>query len=201
MKTYKVNEIFYSVQGEGLHAGEAAVFIRLSGCNLRCHFCDTRHNDGKFMTASEICDAVEKYTEYGCSLLVITGGEPTLQLDNDLVGSLQDMGFYVAIETNGTREVPTLVDWVTVSPKEAWCGESAKVVLHDCSELKIVYTSREEFEKFDLKRISANHLYIQPCDTGDAEKNKKILQEVVNYVKKNPEWKISIQTQKILNVR
>lgn len=198
MKRYKVNEIFYSVQGEGRHAGEAAIFIRLSGCNLKCSFCDTQHNEGTMMTAEQIAKEVSKYD---CALVVITGGEPTLQLDKALTDALHDAGKYLAMETNGTREIDGEIDWVTISPKRPFCGNVARLALRSCDELKVVYTNRETFESAPWLKFPSKLYYIQPCDTGNAEENARIIAEVVEYVKQNPEWKISLQTQKIINVR
>ncbi|MEF2643691.1 MAG: 7-carboxy-7-deazaguanine synthase QueE, partial [Paramuribaculum sp.] len=112
---YRVNEIFYSLQGEGFFTGSAAVFVRLSGCNRACAFCDTDHRAFTLMTADEIVAIASKYES---RFVVVTGGEPLLQLDDALVGALKAAGFFVAVETNGTLPVPQGVDWVTCSPKE-----------------------------------------------------------------------------------
>lgn len=189
----KVNEIFYSIQGEGFHAGEAAVFIRFAGCNLSCPFCDTNHHPFKEMTEDEICAEVEKYPS---RLVVITGGEPTLQLTASLVGKLHRLHRDVAIETNGTREIPNGVDWVTVSPKNDFVS-NGKPVIKRADEVKIVFDGTN----IPTKDICALHYYIQPCDTGDAERNKEILVQCVEFIKNNPSWKLSLQQQKILNVR
>ena len=189
----KVNEIFYSIQGEGFHAGEAAVFIRFAGCNLSCPFCDTNHHPFKEMTEDEICAEVEKYPS---RLVVITGGEPTLQLTASLVGKLHRLHREVAIETNGTREIPNGVDWVTVSPKNDFVA-NGKPVIKRADEVKIVFDGTNT----PTRDICALYYYIQPCDTGDAERNKEILAQCVEFVKNNPSWKLSLQQQKILNVR
>lgn len=194
----RVNEIFYSIQGEGFHAGEPAVFIRLSGCNLKCQFCDTEHQTFKEMTEDEICFEVAKYP---ARLVVVTGGEPTLQLTPSLVGALHRIWKEVAIETNGTNPIPCGVDWVTVSPKSPYVGEIGNPVVKVAQEVKVVMDG-EHWPKDLTFGISALHYYIQPCDTGDAGKNKRIIAECVEFVKKNPkQWKLSIQQQKILNVR
>jgi len=193
-KRYKVNEIFYSIQGEGYHTGQAAIFIRLSGCNLNCSFCDTTHQDGTMYTAEEICREIKDFPAH---LVVITGGEPSLQIDDELIERLHDTGHTVAVETNGTRPLPHTVDWITLSPKDMFC-KNAEPVLDHVEELKVVYDGMQ-FRTYDT--IHAKHRYIQPCDTGDMKKNCIINEKTVEFVKNNPQWKISLQTQKILKVR
>ena len=131
----KVNEIFYSLQGEGYHAGTAAVFVRLSGCNLQCPFCDTQHESGSEMTEDEIVAEVAKYP---ARLVVVTGGEPSLQLTRGFVNALHDVDKMVAVETNGTHRLPGNVDWITLSPKDAYLGDKAKPVLNYVDEIKVV---------------------------------------------------------------
>ena len=111
----KINEIFYSLQGEGYHTGTPAVFIRFSGCNLKCSFCDTQHEAGTLMTDDEIIAEVSKYPAV---TVILTGGEPSLWIDDALIDRLHEAGKYVCIETNGTRPLPESVDWVTCSPKQ-----------------------------------------------------------------------------------
>ncbi|MBR4506739.1 MAG: 7-carboxy-7-deazaguanine synthase QueE, partial [Bacteroidales bacterium] len=120
-----INEIFYSLQGEGYYSGTPAVFVRLSGCNLQCPFCDTQHGAGTEMSEEEIVDAVKCYP---ARHVVITGGEPSLQLTESLVDILHAAGKYMAVETNGTRPLPANVDWITLSPKSAFV-DGAEVVL------------------------------------------------------------------------
>lgn len=192
---YRINEIFYSLQGEGRHAGRAAVFIRFSGCNLKCPFCDTDFSTYKEMTADEICDIIREWRD--CGFVVLTGGEPTLQLDQALMDALHDEGFTVAMETNGTRELPCYVDWLTVSPKTAYV-ENGKTAVQSCSELKCVYDGEHEPQTYG---IIAEYLYVQPCDTGNEEKNAEIIAKCVEWVKEHPKWQLSLQQQKILNVR
>ena len=198
----KVNEIFYSLQGEGFNTGTPAVFVRLSGCNLQCPFCDTEHAEGKEMTEGEI---VEEVSRYKASLVVITGGEPALQLTESLVELLHFLGKTVAVETNGTIELPKNVDWITLSPKDAFLGEKAKPVLTEADELKVVITD-------DMCRdarpcvstypdIKIKHRFLQPCDTGNPEKNTQIIKKTIEYCKEHPEWRLSLQTHKILNIR
>lgn len=193
----RVNEIFYSIQGEGAHSGEAAIFLRLSGCNLRCSFCDTEHQPYQDLTEDEICAEIAKYP---ASLVIITGGEPTLQLTRSLVDKIHDLGKMVAIETNGTREVPSNVDWVTVSPKEAYVGSVGKPVIKTAQEVKIVLDDLHTYDDPTFG-ITAAHYFVQPCDTSDEARNRDIINRCVNFVKENPKWKISLQMHKILNVQ
>lgn len=133
-----VNEIFYSLQGEGYFSGTPSLFIRFSGCNLKCGFCDTQHQHGTEMTEEDI---VERARACKAQHVVITGGEPSLQLTESLVDKLHEIGKYVAIETNGTHLLPENVDWITLSPKDAFVtGTQSKIVLKRCNELKLVFT-------------------------------------------------------------
>ncbi len=193
----RVNEIFYSIQGEGARSGEAAVFIRLSGCNLNCAFCDTEHQSYQELTEEEI---VRQAAAYPARLVVITGGEPTLQLTESIVDKLHLAGKTVAIETNGTRPVPGNVDWITVSPKAAFLGEKARPVIKNAKEVKIVIDDIHEYEDPTFG-IKADYYCAQPCDTGDDTRNSDIIGRCVRFVMQNPQWRLSIQTHKILGVR
>ena len=198
-KYYRINEIFYSLQGEGRWAGRAAIFIRFSGCNLKCPFCDTDFSAYTQMSAREIIDTVK---QYGCDFVVLTGGEPTLQVENPFIDELHEAGFYVAMETNGTRDVPSNVDWVTCSPKD-WYVDTAKTKLEKCNEIKLVVDDTVPSALLEnwADTMEAEEYYIQPCDTGDKEKNTFIINRCVEFVKNDPRWKLSLQQQKILNVR
>ena len=190
----RVNEIFYSLQGEGYHAGRAAVFVRFSGCNLRCPFCDTEHQTFTEMSEEEI---VREVLKYRCDFVVITGGEPTLQLTEEFVTKLHENNLFVAIETNGTRKVPCNVDWVTISPKGSYVS-NGDIMLTSAQEIKVVMDDEHPFVE---PNIPCAHYYIQPCDTGNEERNREIINRCINYIKENQKWKLSLQTQKILNVR
>lgn len=191
----KINEIFYSLQGEGMFAGTPAVFIRFAGCNLKCPFCDTKHQEGKLMTDAEIIQEVSKYP---CHLVVLTGGEPTLQVDEGLCEGLQRAGKYIAIETNGTRDVPSNVNYITCSPKVEYV-RGAKIKLQYCDELKVVFTGSNDMSIYD--GIQALNYYIQPCDTYNEEQNKLIKEKAVKFCLDNPKWRLSLQTQKILDIQ
>lgn len=192
----KVNEIFYSIQGEGAYTGYPAIFVRFSGCNLNCPFCDTDFKKYTEMDEHEIVLEVMKQSS-SCKFVVLSGGEPTLQVNSKLLGLLHDKGYYIAIETNGTNEIPAGVDWVTCSPKCQFV-QNGELAVKKCNELKLVYTGKNEVSDFGIK---ADYYYLQPCDTGDKKENGFIIWKLVDFVKQNPRWKIGLQTQKILEVR
>ena len=182
-KTYTVNEIFYSMQGEGYYCGTAAVFLRFSGCNRKCSFCDTDHHTGTPMTREEIAEACAAFPGRH---IVITGGEPLMQLDSDLLRALKAHGFYVQIETNGSLPAPPEVDWVTCSPKDApW-------KIDRVDELKIVFQGQDVEETashFDTPRR-----FLQPCSGLNTK-------ETIDYILAHPHWRLSLQTHKLLDIR
>lgn len=199
----RVNEIFYSLQGEGFFTGTPAVFVRFSGCNLRCPFCDTHHENDTLMTEEEIVDAVSRYP---ARHVVLTGGEPSLQVTPRLVDLLHMANRFVAMETNGTRPVDGLeLDWVTLSPKHYFLGQVAAPAVLCPNELKLVF-SPEAFAAAhtDPEALAAAfqtaHLFLQPCDTGDATKNRLLLQQAVEYCKSHPHWRLSLQTHKYIGI-
>lgn len=192
----KVNEIFYSLQGEGYHSGTPAVFVRFSGCNLRCPFCDTQHEEGVEMSEAEIVEAVKAYP---ASLVVVTGGEPAMQLTEGLVDTLHAAGKYVSVETNGTLPLPKNVDWITLSPKDIWVGPQAAPVLSHADELKLLFDGTHEPSLYS--HIAVAHRFLQPCDMGNDARNAEIMQATVDYIKKNPAWRLSLQIHKILKIR
>lgn len=205
---FKVNEIFYSLQGEGRNTGRAAVFIRFAGCNLRCSFCDTEFDSYREMSAEEIVDAISVWPS---RFVVLTGGEPTLQVDDAFVDLLHQHGYEVAMESNGTRPAPRNLDWLTVSPKDWWKASGGSWTEHRSriNEVKIV------FDEDTPARLSSTHnpqliiqnskpitLYsLQPCDTGDAERNARILHLCIEYIKQHPQWRLSLQTHKLVGIR
>lgn len=198
--SYKINEIFYSVQGEGFYTGTPAVFIRFSGCNLKCPFCDTTHNNGELLTIKEMLAAIDKVCEGNRpTLVVLTGGEPTLWVDEWLCDILAQRFKVVAMESNGTRQPPKGVTFLTVSPKGDFVP-GAELAVTDCDELKLVYTGENDPAQW-FEKIHASHYYLQPCDTGDPEKNERIMALTLDYIKAHPWWRLSLQTQKIINVR
>lgn len=198
MKNYKVNEIFYSLQGEGVWSGRAAVFIRFSLCNLHCPFCDTDFSKYEELTASKIVARV-KEAGSDCKFIVLTGGEPTLQVDDEMIDALHKEGYYLSMETNGTHEIPNGIDWVTCSPKTAYITkDKARVCIKEASEVKVVFDGQHEVSTYG---IHAPNLFLQPCDVGDEERNEEILNYCLAYIMGHPEWRLSLQTQKIIGVR
>ena len=194
---YKINEIFYSLQGEGFHAGTPAVFVRFSGCNLRCSFCDTQHQEGQMMSVQEIVEEVNKYPL--APLVVLTGGEPSLFIDETFVAELKrKTGKKIAIETNGTRPLPNNLDWVTLSPKSAFeGGDLEPCVLTYCDELKVIYLD-QDLTQYD--GIEAKHRFLQPCFCEDETQRKANMKACVDAVMQNPGWRLSLQIHRVLNI-
>lgn len=207
--SYKVKEIFYTLQGEGANAGRAAIFCRFAGCNLwsgreedreraACTFCDTDFvgtdgpGGGAFASAAELAQVIrEMWPGAGRAFVVITGGEPLLQLDRPLVDELHRREIEVAVETNGTLEPPAGLDWVCVSPKAG-----AALRLTSGNELKLVYPQKgappEAFEGLDF-----GHFFLQPMDGPDRAANTRLALE---YCMKHPRWRLSLQTHKMLGI-
>lgn len=194
MKTYPVNEIFYSLQCEGFYTGTPAIFIRFSGCNLACPFCDTDHRRSVRMTLEDILEAIAGYP---ARHVVLTGGEPSLFVDEELLHHLHGKGKYVAIETNGTRPLPVGIDWVTLSPKDSCCS-NATLALSSCDELKQVF--RDASSVSEYPEVKTLHRFLQPCDTGDGRASQ-IVADTVEYCKEHPQWRLSLQIHKVLNIR
>ncbi len=185
---YRINDIFYSLQGEGHNVGRPAVFVRFAGCNLRCPFCDTEFDTFKEMSDGDILAAVSSYPSH---FIVLTGGEPTLQVDEQFVDLLHQHGYTVAMESNGTRPAPANLDWLTVSPK------NSSLQQHVCQELKLVFTDPD---KVSDRGIQADYYYLQPCDTGRQEENQQILARCIEYIKSHPQWRLSLQTHKLIGI-
>ncbi len=193
---YRVNEIFYSLQGEGFWTGTPMVFVRLSGCNLKCPFCDTDHFAYTEMSASEIVKAVV-VAGGACRRICLTGGEPCLQADAALLTAFHEAGYTVHMETNGTRPVPAGVDWVTLSPKDQVAGLTGNgtVVLERADELKLVLAPGVDPSAWEA--FPATWHFLQPCDT-DGQMN---IAETISYIQAHPIWRLSLQTHKLLNIR
>ncbi len=209
--TYSVKEIFYTLQGEGTHAGRPAVFCRFSGCNLWsgresdrasavCRFCDTDfvgtdgELGGKYADAASLAELVDSLwpaTHAASKFVVFTGGEPLLQLDMQLIDSMHAHGFEVAIETNGTLPVPAGVDWICVSPKTG-----AELQVRQGHELKLVIPQQGQ-ALADYEALAFRHFYLQPMDGPDIEANTRL---AIELCKKNPKWKLSLQTHKLLQI-
>lgn len=206
---YRVNEIFFTLQGEGAHSGIPAVFVRFSGCNLRCPWCDTDFADFTEMSAEEIIAEMQSLYDVPNErrkMCVLTGGEPSLQVDEKLIAALHEAGFYICIETNGIRPLPEGIDWITCSPKEG-----TKIALKKANEVKVVFTGTYDPEIWRTK-IEAEHWMLQPLRyNGDLLMESGIdewsndtndnLDETVRYILAHPFWRLSVQLHKIAGLR
>lgn len=212
--SYFIKDIFYSIQGEGYHCGRPAVFCRFAGCNLWsgkeadrekaiCKFCDTdfagfdEPEGGLFTTPEELSERISKFwldknMRASRAFVVCTGGEPLLQLDAPLISALHEKGFEVAVETNGTIKPPEGIDWICVSPKAG-----AQLLLRSGQELKLVFPQPgAEPEKYEM--LDFQHFFLQPMDSYDHEVNTRLALE---YVLAHPQWRLSLQTHKILGIK
>ena len=211
--TYSVKEIYFTLQGEGAHTGQPAVFLRFAGCNLWsgrerhrasavCRFCDTEfvgtdgRGGGKYPTAGELADAVAAtWPAAGDDrrFVVCTGGEPLLQLDRDLIEALHAAGFYIAVETNGTIAAPAGIDWLCVSPKGTAALEQRRG-----NELKLVYPQAEpEAVPEHFEALEFEHFFLQPMDSPAREANTRA---AIEYCLRHPRWKLSLQTHKLIGI-
>ena len=190
---YPVNEIFYSIQGEGFWSGTPMVFVRLSGCNLHCDFCDTDHTASTPMTEKEIYSQVTSCGRFG--RIVITGGEPSLYDLSPLIDEMKRNGYRVHIETNGTRPVPDEIDWVTCSPKRV---EGRFIydlsIAKRADELKVVFTGEIDGLEELREVFSTENCFLQPCSGNN-------IPETLAYVMQHPCWRLSLQLHKLLNIR
>lgn len=195
---FRINEIFYSLQGEGYHTGTPAVFVRFSGCNLHCAFCDTQHQAGTLMSAQAIIGEINQYPN--APLVVLTGGEPSLFIDEAFVAELRIKTCkYIAIETNGTRPLPDNLDWITLSPKIGFEGGDAEpCVLKQCDELKVVYLG-QDLSKYN--EIKATYRFLQPCYSDNEFQRQAHMKACVEAVMNHPGWRLSLQTHRILDIR
>ena len=210
--TYSVKEIFYTLQGEGANAGRPAVFCRFAGCNLWsgreedratavCKFCDTDFvgtdgtKGGKYPTAEELAMTIELHwptQDRKRRFVVLTGGEPMLQIDDTLVQSLHARGFEIAVETNGTVKAASGIDWVCVSPKAG-----SELVVTQGQELKLVYPQLDALPE-NFAHLDFENFYLQPMDGPDRLANSKA---AIEYCQQNPQWNLSTQTHKMLGIR
>lgn len=209
--TYSIKEIFYTLQGEGAHAGRPAVFCRFSGCNLwsgresdrptaACQFCDTDfvgtdgERGGKFADSASLAQIINSLwpASYPASKYVVfTGGEPLLQLDALLIQSMHEAGFQIAIETNGTLPIPAGIDWVCVSPKVG-----TTLAVSKGNELKVIVPQSDQVLA-DYQSLAFDHFFVQPMDGPDVERNTRL---AIDICKSNPQWKLSLQTHKLLQI-
>ena len=196
--TLKVNEIFYSLQGEGGRAGEASIFIRLAGCNLKCDFCDTEYEKYTEMTLKEIHTAIGKFP---CKWIVWTGGEPCIQLCTDILCWFSVNGFYQAVETNGSIYIPFGFDYVTISPKLGMQRllDVSKEYRFNIDEIRAPFAIGKIIPNVkDIPKVK--HYYLSPIFNGD-KMDQENLQFCIQYCLEHPEWKLSIQQQKIWKIK
>jgi 7-carboxy-7-deazaguanine synthase (Cx14CxxC type) len=208
---YSVHEMYFSIQGEGANTGRPAVLCRFAGCNLWsgreidranavCRFCDTEFRGtqgpggGRFRNAAELAAAVA--TTWSTAIdpdpfVVLTGGEPLLQIDRELIDSLHDAGFEIAVETNGTLPAPSGLDWICVSPKAR-----APLRLKTGDELKVVYP-QVGLDPASLESLAFRHRFLQPCDGPDLRANTSAARR---YCAEHPRWKLSLQTHKMMGI-
>ena len=216
--TYSVKEIFYTLQGEGAQSGRAAVFCRFAGCNLWagreedrahavCKFCDTDFvgtdgtGGGKFETAQDLAKAIASHwpatpgrqdVQGGQRFVVLTGGEPLLQVDAALTAALHAQGFFIAVETNGTQAAPEGLDWVCVSPKA-----DAPLAITSGSELKLVYP-QVDADPARFEHLAFSHFYLQPMDGPDRARNTEL---AIAYCQAHPQWRLGVQSHKMIGIR
>jgi 7-carboxy-7-deazaguanine synthase len=210
--SFAVKEIFYTLQGEGAQVGRAAVFCRFAGCNLWsgreedrvqavCDFCDTDFvvtdgpGGGRFANAQRLAEAIDAaWPKQSCGkkFVICTGGEPLLQMNDDLVRALHEHGFEIAIETNGTILPPADIDWICVSPKA-----NAELVLRVGNELKLIYP-QPGAEPDRYANLDFVHFFLQPMDGPERDHNARL---AVHYCLEHPQWRLSLQTQKILGIK
>lgn len=212
--SYSVKEVFYSLQGEGFHSGRPSIFCRMSKCNLWtgreedradavCQFCDTDfigtdgQNGGRFANAEALCQHLLQFWPAESEehpFVVLTGGEPLLQVDQELVDALHRHNFEIAIETNGTKTAPEEIDWICVSPKA-----NAPLILDSGNELKLVYPQPELMPE-KVEELNFEHFYLQPMDDADPKITESNIRQAVQYCLDHPQWKLSLQTHKLLGI-
>lgn len=208
--TYSVKEMFYTLQGEGAQAGRPAVFCRFAGCNLWtgreadranaiCQFCDTDFvgtdgvNGGKFADAMSLAQRIASFwpAQAKHRYVVCTGGEPLLQVDVALIDALHSLDFEIAVETNGTVAIPAGIDWVCVSPKA-----NAALLIESGNELKVVFPQSGQ-NLAALEKLNFKHYFVQPMDGPDQAANT---QAAVDFCKAHPQWRLSLQTHKLIAI-
>jgi 7-carboxy-7-deazaguanine synthase len=209
--SYAVKEMFYSLQGEGRHTGRPAVFCRFSGCNLwsgreqdrltaACRFCDTDfvgvdgEGGGRFRDTASLANSIEQMWGAGRDerFVVLTGGEPLLQVNDELVTALHRLEFEIAVETNGSLRAPTEIDWITVSPKGA-----TPLVQDTGHELKLVFP-QVDVDPADFENLEFRHFLLQPLDGLEREANTTA---AIAYCLQHPRWRLSLQTHKFMGIR
>ncbi|MDL2243619.1 7-carboxy-7-deazaguanine synthase QueE [Bacteroidales bacterium OttesenSCG-928-J19] len=190
----KVNEIFYSLQGEGGRQGEASIFIRLTGCNLSCDFCDTDFEDGKEMSLSEILTTIQAYT---CRWIIWTGGEPTLQLTDEVLDFFRREGYRQAIESNGTQVLSPLLDYRVVSPKGN--TDYARRINPEVEEIRLPVTKGQVLPAID-SLPGADYYFLSPVFTPCQDETQANIHYCVEQIKQNPHWRLSLQIHKLIGI-
>jgi 7-carboxy-7-deazaguanine synthase len=201
--TYLVREIFGpTIQGEGAHAGRACVFLRLAACNLSCTWCDTDFLPERStrMTCAEIVARLLELDENGARLVIVTGGEPALQWDEELAGALTAAGFTAHMESNGTRPLRAPVDWLTISPKPQFHPASIALAPLSPSECKVVVDDAVDdgaLAAFEARYAGCAHWFLQPCMD---ERYPEHLARTLDLVQRHPRWRLSVQLHKVIGV-
>ena len=200
----KVREIFYSLQGEGGRAGEASIFIRLANCNLNCWFCDTDWSWGRNHTLEEVLQIIKQYP---CKWIVWTGGEPTMQLTEEVTTFFASHGYKQAIETNGTNPVPSGIDYISCSPKERVSLTDLKTNFpNGVSEWRYVLNVGGADAIPDIEQLpKATHYFISPVFLGEKKKrfelNRRVLKYCIAFIQENTRWRLSVQQHKLWGLR
>ena len=210
MGSYAVKEMFLTLQGEGMQVGRRAVFLRFAGCNLwsgreedrataQCDFCDTDFvgingdNGGRYPDAEALAaKAAALWGDFDAPFIVMTGGEPLLQVDDALIAALKVQGFEIAVETNGTQPAPEGIDWICVSPKAG-----TEVVLRKGNELKLVWP-QTGLNPFELETWDFEHFLIQPMDGPNLSSAREA---AIEFILEHPKWRLSTQTHKVVGIR
>jgi len=190
---YRIAEIFYSIQSEGYNSGMPAVFIRFYGCNLKCNFCDEK--DKRIFKEYDIKDLIIELKKYVCKNIILTGGEPSLQIDALLLNNLKNEGYKIFIETNGSLKInekyKRFIDWITVSPKFNIINQI------DCNEVKIVYDGQSLNELEDiLNKFNCRNIFLQPKSN-----NKKYIEQAISILRNRNDWRLSIQWHKLIDIK
>ena len=212
--SYSIKEVFYSLQGEGFHSGRPAIFCRFSKCNLWtgreedraeavCQFCDTDfigtdgQNGGRFQNAEALCQHLLQFWPTDAKqhpFVVLTGGEPLLQVDQNLVDALHSHQFEIAVETNATKRPPENIDWLCVSPKA-----NAPLILDNGNEIKLVYPQANLMPE-KVAHLEFDFYYLQPMDDADPAVTQNNIKQAVEYCLQHPQWQLSLQTHKLLGI-
>lgn len=194
-----INEIFYSLQGEGVHMGKPSIFIRLSKCNLRCSFCDTEFDSGHEMSLEELHEAIKQWP---CRRIIWTGGEPTLQLTDEVIAYFKALGYHQSIETNGTRRPPRGLDYITCSPKKEAMGLLLRNFPEGVGEFRFPVGTGIDLPPAVEDLPPAGAYLLSPIFVGETQQevDKEAVELCVNYILAHPEWQLSLQMHKLIHI-